>query len=419
MTTVHLGSKTWVFLNTNRVVSEIISKRGSLTNGRSPLPISSGIVSRHMRPLLVPAPEWTEKRRVMHSMLNGSALKQYGGWQELESTQLMAEYLYKPQFWYSYHFRYANSVVHRISLGERLVKSSQELADLQNVVTSFIGTLNTSLVDWFPQLDRLPKVLQLWRGHWEKLGQWNYDVYSSWWDPTKQKIDDGTAPPSFARDVLLNPDTKFTGNNDEAMYVAMQIVEAGSDTTRQVLNVFVMFALCYPAIFQKAREEVDRVCGGDVKRLPVLTDLEQMPYICALIKELLRWRPIFPLAPEHTLTADLEFEGYHFPAGVGFVINEVPVSNECEDPEDFRPERWLDGHQADISHGIWQFGGGRRICVGYRLAQRGLFINVARLVYCYDYVAVSNHSKQHQGLFLFVSFRFFSSPFCSMSLLFC
>jgi cytochrome P450 len=258
------------------------------------------------------------------------------------------------------------------------------------VVTKFVGSIGTSLVDWFPELDKLPRVLQPWRRHWEELGDWNEQIYRSWWIPAREKVENGTAPPSWVRDVLLHPDTKFTGNDQEAMYVALQLVEAGSDTTREVLNIFAMAALCYPDKYQKAREEVDNYCDNITNfRLPGIDDLEKMPYICAMIKELLRWRPIFPFTPDHVLTSDMEFEGYNFPAGVGFVINEIPVCNECEDPEVFKPERWLDGHETDPAHGLWQFGGGRRICVGYRLAFRGLFINVARLVFCYDYKAVS------------------------------
>ncbi|KAL2797419.1 cytochrome P450 [Aspergillus keveii] len=395
MTTLHLGSKTWIFLNSKRVVAEIIAKCGNLTNGRSPMPIASGIVSRNSRSLLLPPSGWTEKRRVMHSLLSGTALKQYGSWQELESTQMLAEYLFQPERWYRHHYRYANSVVHRIALGERLVKSSEELADLQDVVTMFVGSIGSSLVDWFPELDRLPRVLQPWRKYWEKLGDWNEEVYSSWWIPVREKVEQGTAPPSWVRDVLLHPDTKFTGDDREAMYVAMQLLEAGSDTTREALNIFAMAALRHPDKFQNARKEVDRVCAtGEKLRLPGIDDLEQMPYICAMIKELLRWRPIFPFTPDHVLTSDMEFEGYHFPAGVGFVINEVPVCNECEEPEEFMPERWLDGHETDPAHGLWQFGGGRRICVGYRLAFRGLFINVARLVFCYDYAAAGPYNSK-------------------------
>lgn len=391
MTTVHLGSKTWIFLNSQRVVSEVIAKRGTMTNGRSPMPVASGIVSRYGRSLLLPPSGWTERRRVMHHLLSGSALQQYGEWQELESIQMLAEYIKQPGRWYRHHYRYANSVVHRITLGERLVKSSKDLETLQDVVTRFVGSIGSSIIDWFPELDRLPLWLQFWRPHWERLGQWNYEVYRSWWSPVKKQIEEGTAPPSFVRDVLLHDDTKYTGNDQDAMYVAMQLIEAGSDTTREALNIFVMAVMCYPAVFQKARHEVDQICGANAQRLPEMSDMESLRYICAMIKEVLRWRPIFQLTPDHTATTEFDFDGYHFPVGVGFVINEIAVCRECEDPDDFKPERWLNGHEMDAAHGLWQFGGGRRICVGYRLAQRSLFINMARLVYCFDFVPVSSH----------------------------
>jgi len=36
----------------------------------------------------------------MHHFLSGSALKQYAEFQELKSTQMLAEYIYKPKHWY-------------------------------------------------------------------------------------------------------------------------------------------------------------------------------------------------------------------------------------------------------------------------------------------------------------------------------
>lgn len=67
MATLHLGSKTWIMLNSRCVVSEIIAKSSSLTNGRSPMPIACVIVSRNGRSLLLPPSQWMEKRRVMHA----------------------------------------------------------------------------------------------------------------------------------------------------------------------------------------------------------------------------------------------------------------------------------------------------------------------------------------------------------------
>lgn len=139
MTTLQMGSSTWVLLNNNRVVQEIIAKRGHITSERPNFPIASGLVSRGQRTVLRQTAQWTEGRRVMHALLsNSNALRSYGEWIELESAQLLAEYLCTPWQWYSHHYRYCNSIVHRIVLSQRLLKSTPELDEFQYVGVHFI-----------------------------------------------------------------------------------------------------------------------------------------------------------------------------------------------------------------------------------------------------------------------------------------
>ena len=353
------------------------------------MPVASNLISRGKRSVLRPTADWVEGRRVMHHLLNGSPLKTYGEWQELESVQMLASYLYRPDKWYAHHYRYANSVMHRIVLGEGLGKNTIELENLQRVTVEFLRNINASAVDFYPKIARLPQFLQFWRKGWEKMGQDHYRAFMSWWAPVKKACEEGTAPPSFVRDVLLAKETGYTGNDEEAMYLAMSTISAGSDNTRMPLNTLVMAALCHPDAMTKAREEADIVCGGKAGRLPGIGDIPKMPYTCALVKEVLRWRPVVPLIPQHQLTQDLDFEGFCFPAGTEFLINSFPVAHNVEGPNAFRPERWLDGNEASITHGLWVFGGGRRVCVGYKLAQTQLFVGFARLLYCFDYASVS------------------------------
>ena len=49
-----------------------------------------------------------------------------------------------------------------------------------------------------------------------------------------------------------------------------------------------------PNVQKKAQEELDRVIGTD--RLPLLSDRGSLPYVEALVKEVLRWHPILPLS---------------------------------------------------------------------------------------------------------------------------
>ncbi|MCJ1475732.1 hypothetical protein MMC13_004396 [Lambiella insularis] len=392
MTTTHLGSKLWVVLNSQRLAVELYNRKGSLTNGRPEYPVVGGLISRDMRSVLMQPEQWTEQRRIMHQLLSGTAMTRYQGYQDEESVRLLLGYSARPSQWYAYHHRYANSVVHRIAFGERPTENDAKVRALARAQQVFLmNGPPMNIFDCFPALAQLPNVLQWWRKKYEDLGQMTYDAYSAYWNPICDSIKAGKALPSFARDIV-NGESKFTGGEDEAMYLTMQLVEAGSDTTRLALNIFVLAALTHPGVFMRARAEVDAICG-EAERLPQFEDENDMAYICAVAKELFRWRPFLIWTPEHTLTEDLAFEGYLFPKGTGFVINQINVTQNpelVEEPETFKPERWLDGKQSDITNGLWQFGGGRRVCVGYRLAQKSLFINIARLVYCFDYEATAS-----------------------------
>jgi cytochrome P450 len=389
MVTLHMGSQTWVVLNTDRVVNELIAKRGKVTNERPEMPIASGLVSNDKRTVLRREQEWKEGRRVMHQLLSGSNLKVYAGMQELESVDMLRRYLREPNLWYAHNYRYSTSVLYRIVMGYPLNKSKSELDDYQRVTIEFVVSINRSWVDFFPVLAKLPAALQPWRKFWAQMGAFHRRVFWDWFRPIQDAVRKGCAPPSFVRDVLLHPDTKYAGDEEEAMYLATSVMAAGGDNTRMSINTFIMAMVTRQEAQKKAREELDRVCtDGDSLRLPRMSDLPQMPYIAAMIKEVLRWRPTVPIVPPHQLTEDLEFEGHVIPAGTALLINSIGLSNEFENPGEFKPERWMDGSEERTHHNFWGFGGGRRICVGWKVAEQALFIAFARLLYCFELTPV-------------------------------
>jgi cytochrome P450 len=95
----------------------------------------------------------------------------------------------------------------------------------------------------------------------------------------------------------------------------------------------------------KARAELDKICGPNAERLPSFSDWDQLPYMQAVIKETMRWRPnVNPTGFPHALTQDDHYEGYTFPAGTVVTINNWAISldgKEYEDPEKFYPDRFL------------------------------------------------------------------------------
>lgn len=77
-----------------------------------------------------------------------------------------------------------------------------------------------------------------------------------------------------------------------------ELMEAGADTTaNQILTIILALAM-NPDVQVKARKELDAVCGTE--RAPLFSDFDQLPYINAIVKEGLRWRPTYvsPIHPQ-------------------------------------------------------------------------------------------------------------------------
>ena len=75
----------------------------------------------------------------------------------------------------------------------------------------------------------------------------------------------------------------------------------------------------FPEVQRKAQEELDAVVGTN--RLPQYEDREQLPYINALVKEVLRWHPVVPMSLAHTPIKDDTIEGYSIPKGATVLAN--------------------------------------------------------------------------------------------------
>lgn len=69
----------------------------------------------------------------------------------------------------------------------------------------------------------------------------------------------------------------------------------------------------HPDKQRMAQEELDRVVGKD--RLPNFSDYDQLPYVRAIVKEVLRWHIVSPLGLPHVSLEDDVYEGYFIPAG--------------------------------------------------------------------------------------------------------
>lgn len=70
-----------------------------------------------------------------------------------------------------------------------------------------------------------------------------------------------------------------------------ELIEGGADTSAAALRTLILALVTNPDIQKKAQGELDMVCGD--QRSPQWSDFEHLPYINMLVKEGLRWRPMY------------------------------------------------------------------------------------------------------------------------------
>lgn len=91
-----------------------------------------------------------------------------------------------------------------------------------------------------------------------------------------------------------------------------EMVEGGADTSAASLRTLILALVAYPECQKKAQEQIDAVCG--TQRSPNWSDFDRLPYVNMLVKEGLRWRPVYvpsdPSLPSGAgITTDKRMQG--------------------------------------------------------------------------------------------------------------
>jgi len=142
----------------------------------------------------------------------------------------------------------------------------------------------------------------------------------------------------------------------------------------------------HPEVMKRAQNEIDRVT--EQERLPTFDDWDRLPYINAIIMEVLRYNTVTPLGLPHGVAQDDIYNGMLIPKGSMVCANLWLIYRDpevFEDPDAFKPERFLGDKAAwckDIINLSW--GMGRRSCPGRQFAEAALFITVASVIAAFD-----------------------------------
>lgn len=140
--------------------------------------------------------------------------------------------------------------------------------------------------------------------------------------------------------------------------------------TVAILSAFTLAMALYPEVQKKAQKALDDALQG--QRLPDFNDFGgRIPYVDAVVNEVLRWNTATPFAVYHVASEDDVYNGYNIPKGSIMIPNLWALLHEESvygpDTDKFIPERFLTAKgelDPDVLDMDIAFGFGRRACPG-------------------------------------------------------
>ncbi|CAI0435808.1 unnamed protein product [Linum tenue] len=207
------------------------------------------------------------------------------------------------------------------------------------------------------------------------------------WMGGKQEQDD-------IMDVLLQiwkgGSSKVQLSLDHIKALLMNIFVGGTDTSAAAVIWSMTYLMKNPKSMGKAQKEVRLAIGK--KGFVNEEDIQQLPYLKAVVKETLRLQPSAPLLIPRESTQDCILGGYEIPAKTVIHVNAWAIGRDPEawgeNPEEFKPERFFMGKSIDVKGADFElipFGAGRRICPAMHMALANVELSLANLLYAFDW----------------------------------
>ncbi|KAK1578631.1 hypothetical protein Q3G72_031862 [Acer saccharum] len=200
-------------------------------------------------------------------------------------------------------------------------------------------------------------------------------------------------------DILLevynDPSAELKLTKKDIKSFFLDIFMAGTDTSSAAMQWAMGELINHPTAFMKLRDEINTVVGPN--RLVKESDIQNLPYLRAVIRETLRLHPSAPLIIREC-AEDCKINGSIVKAKTRVLVNVYAVMRDPEfwaHPDEFMPERFLEGsgerigeHQMEFKGQNFRFlpfGSGRRGCPGASLAMVVMHAAVGAMVQCFDW----------------------------------
>ncbi|XP_073064638.1 cytochrome P450 71AP13-like [Primulina eburnea] len=175
---------------------------------------------------------------------------------------------------------------------------------------------------------------------------------------------------------------------DNVKAILLDMFAAGTDTTFITLDWGMTELITHPKILKKLQSDVRSKLGG--RKFVSESDITQMNYMKAVIKEIFRLHPPAPVLLPRESMEEVSVGGYTIPEKTRIYINAWAIGRSQEswkDPDIFDPERFMD-NEIDFRGKDFElipFGAGRRSCPGIAFGSATVELALAQLVNCFDW----------------------------------
>uniref|UniRef100_A0A0A9B6X7 Uncharacterized protein n=1 Tax=Arundo donax TaxID=35708 RepID=A0A0A9B6X7_ARUDO len=203
----------------------------------------------------------------------------------------------------------------------------------------------------------------------------------------------GEPPKNDFLDLLLDYRAAEDGrgfDRQTLLSLLTDLFSAGSDTSAGTVEWAMAELLKNPLSMAKARAELAQVIGSKPEMEE--SDIGQLKYLQAIVKETFRLHPPAPFLLPHQAEMATEIRGYTVPKGARVLVNVWAIGRDSEvwsEPEKFVPERFLEKEKEIDFRGrdfeLLPFGSGRRMCPGMPLAVRMVHLMLASLLYRFEW----------------------------------
>ena len=204
-----------------------------------------------------------------------------------ECYQFLAELLDDPPNFTNITEGYTGRVISRLAFGD--VRHTDPIARNSHALLNAISPA-AHLTNIIPQLSRLPEWISPWKREERVRHQRERDFFLRTFNTVEKEANTGPSTISFVR-TFLETRKEERIDDEEGAYIVGMLGLAGLLTTASALMTYLLVMCLHPEWQAQLQEEIDRVCGD---RMPETTDAPQLPILRAVIKEIIRWRPVTP-----------------------------------------------------------------------------------------------------------------------------